>query len=126
MYESKLEISEVDIMPIKPKKGLVAFASVTLAEWVDNRLVPTMYLGAIGVYRFLDKEGYYVRYPKKEVTESRSFDIYHPVNKQIGDLMSGKIVEAATEIFKVISEKQKKKLTESVNENLDSNTVLQK
>ena len=126
MYESKLEISEVDIMPIKPKKGLVAFASVTLSEWVDNRLVPTIYLGAIGVYKFLDKEGYYVRYPKKEVTESRSFDIYHPVNKQIGDLMSGKIVDATTDIFKVISEKQKKKLMESVNENIDSNTVLQK
>tara|TARA_R110000824_G_scaffold16676_4_gene68838 strand:- start:1451 stop:1792 length:342 start_codon:yes stop_codon:yes gene_type:complete len=113
-------------MPIKPKKGLVAFASVTLSEWVDNRLVPTIYLGAIGVYKFLDKEGYYVRYPKKEVTESRSFDIYHPVNKQIGDLMSGKIVDATTDIFKVISEKQKKKLMESVNENIDSNTVLQK
>lgn len=126
MYESKLEISEVDIMPIKPKKGLVAFASVTLSEWVDNRLVPTLYLGAIGVYRFLDKEGYYVRYPKKEVTESRSFDIYHPVNKQIGELLQRKVVEATIDIFKVISEKQKKKLAEKVNENLDNNTVLQK
>lgn len=39
-------ISEVNIVPVKPNNGLVAFASVVLDE--------SLYLGSIGVHSRLD------------------------------------------------------------------------
>jgi len=47
-----MNITEVNITPIKPKDGLVAFASVVL----DN----SVYLSSIAVYARLDGNGYRV------------------------------------------------------------------
>ena len=83
-------ITEVQITPIKPKDGLVAFASVVLEN--------SLYLGFLGVYTRLDGTGYRITYPTKKVGEN-SLNIYHPINKETSRAIEEAIILKAKEIF---------------------------
>lgn len=85
-----MEITEVQLTPIKPKDGLVAFASVV----IDNNL----YLGSIGVYARLNGKGYRITYPKK-LTANKDLDIYHPINRVAGQLIEKAITNKATQLL---------------------------
>jgi DNA-binding cell septation regulator SpoVG len=63
-----LTIDEVNIAFIKPRNGLVGFASLTINE--------SLYLGSIGIHQKLDGTGYRLTYPTKQ-----QVNIYHPINK---------------------------------------------
>lgn len=84
------KITEVQITPIKPNNGLVAFASVVL----DN----SVYLGFIGVYTRLNGEGYRLTYPTKNVGD-RSLNIYHPINRETSKAIEEAIIAKISEIF---------------------------
>jgi len=73
-------VSEITIIPLKPKNGLVALASCVIDE--------KFYIGSIGIYTKL-KGGYRLTYPTKKVGE-RSINICHPI-----DLVTGKAIEDA-------------------------------
>ena len=85
-----MKITEIQITPIKPNNGLVAFASVVL----DN----SVYLGFIGVYTRLNGEGYRLTYPTKNVGD-RSLNIYHPINRETSKAIEEAIIAKITEIF---------------------------
>jgi DNA-binding cell septation regulator SpoVG len=82
-------ISEVTIIPLKPNKGLVALASCVL----DGKL----YLGSIGIYTKL-KGGYRLTYPNKKVGEN-AINIFHPINRETGDLIEKAIVAEYEKLF---------------------------
>lgn len=73
-------------MPIKPKDGLVAFASLVL----DGCL----FLGSIGIYMRLDGSGYRITYPTKPVG-GRNLHIFHPINRELGTAIERAILENA-------------------------------
>ena len=77
-------------MPIKPKDGLVAFASLVLED--------CLYLGSIGIYTRLDGSGYRITYPTK-IVNGRSMDIYHPISRGLGKAIEQAILEKAALIF---------------------------
>ncbi|MFW6026988.1 MAG: septation protein SpoVG family protein [Candidatus Woesearchaeota archaeon] len=85
-----MKIKEVQIKPIKPKKGLVAFASVV----IENSL----YLGSIGVYTKLNGQGYRITYPNKKLGD-RYIDIYHPINKKVGLKIEEAITKKAEKVL---------------------------
>jgi len=85
-----MTISEIQIMPVKPKDGLVAFASAV----IENNL----YLGFIGVYTRLSGEGYRITYPTKKIGE-KSVNIYHPINKETSQVIEQAIIERAKKVF---------------------------
>ena len=89
MGEEKTKVSEVTIIPIKPKNGLVALASCVL----DNKI----YLGSIGIYTKL-KGGYRLTYPNKKVGEN-AINLYHPITKETGDAVEKAIVEKYEELM---------------------------
>jgi DNA-binding cell septation regulator SpoVG len=78
-----MKITEIQITPIKPKDGLVAFASVV----VENSL----YLGSLGVYTRVDGSGYRITYPTKKIGE-KNINIYHPINKQTSKAIEEAII----------------------------------
>lgn len=80
---NEIKITEISIIPLKPKNGLVALASCVF----DDRL----YLSSIGIYTKL-KGGYRLTYPTKKIGEG-SINIYHPINKEIGQIIEKIIVE---------------------------------
>jgi DNA-binding cell septation regulator SpoVG len=69
----KDKVSEIQIVPPKPKDGLVAFASFTF----DN----LFYFACIGIYT-RPQGGYRLTYPTRK-TFNGSLPIFHPINKEI-------------------------------------------
>src|SRR5688572_26570668 len=70
-----MNVTEVDIAFVKPKDGLIAFASVVL----DDQL----YLSGIAVHRKLNGSGYRLTYPTRKVGTAE-FNLFHPIRRQIG------------------------------------------
>jgi len=70
-----MQVTEVDVAFVKPKDGLVAFASVVL----DDQL----YLGGIAIHRKLVGDGYRLTYPTRKVGETH-FDLFHPIRRPLG------------------------------------------
>ncbi len=85
-----MKITEIQIIPIKPQNGLVAFASVVF----DNCL----YLGSIGVYSRLDGTGYRLTYPMKKIGD-KNINIYHPINREASEAIEKAIIAKAREIL---------------------------
>lgn len=85
-----MKITEVQIVPIKPNNGLVAFASVV----ADNGL----YLGSLGVYTRLDGSGYRITYPTKKIG-NKDINIYHPINKETSKVIEEAIISKAEKIL---------------------------
>jgi len=85
-----MNISEIQITPIKPMNGLVAFASCI----INNNI----YLGSIGILTRLDG-GYRLTYPTKN-TSNKQINIYHPINLETGKILEEKIVNKYKEVMK--------------------------
>ncbi len=85
-----MKITEVQIVPIKPNNGLVAFASVV----ADSGL----YLGSIGVYTRIDGTGYRITYPTKKIG-NKNINIYHPINKETSRAIEKAIILEAERIL---------------------------
>lgn len=84
------KITEIQIIPIKPKDGLIGFASVV----VDSKL----YLSSIGIHKKLDGSGFRITYPTKKVGEI-NIDIFHPITRDFSLIIEQAIVRKANEIF---------------------------
>lgn len=89
-------VTSVNIQPVKPSRGLVAFASVTIDD--------SLYLGSIAVYTRPDGS-YRLLYPDKKVGD-RSMDIFHPINRSASKQIEEVIFKKCDEIFESDKEKQ--------------------
>lgn len=85
-----MKVSEVQIRPVKPKDGLVAFASLVVNDEV--------FLGSIAIYKRLGARGYRLTYPTKAVGE-KDFEIYHPISRDAGSAISEAILKKAEQIL---------------------------
>lgn len=85
-----MDVSEVNITPVKTSGSLVAFASCV----IDGSL----YLGSIGLHSLLDGTGYRIVYPTKKVG-NRQMHICHPITKQSGQAIEKAIVEKMNKLF---------------------------
>ena len=83
-------VSEVNITPVKPTDGLVAFASCV----INGQL----YVGSLGVHQLLNGTGYRVTYPTKKVG-TRQLNLFHPVTKEAGMLIEQAIVNKCVDLF---------------------------
>lgn len=98
------KISEVQIIPIKPNDGLIAFASCVLYD--------CLYISSMGVHTKLDNTGYRLTYPTKKVGD-RDINIYHPITKNL----SKAIEKAVFSKLKDVTEKSNDRYHYSQNSN---------
>jgi len=92
MKMNKLEISEIQIIPVKPKDGLVAFSSCV----INNAL----YIGNIAVYTSQSaRSGFRLVYPVKILPNGKEIHCVHPINKEAGELISKAIIGKFKEIL---------------------------
>lgn len=68
-----MKITEIQITPIRPRDGLVGFASFVLND--------CLYCGSIGIYT-RPEGSYRLTYPTRK-TSGGSFNIFYPINKQV-------------------------------------------
>ena len=82
-------ITEVNITPVKPQNGLVAFASFVYRD--------ALYCTSIGIFT-RPKGGYRLLYPTKEVA-GRQLDIYHPISNSVGSQIEKEIITKYEEVM---------------------------
>ncbi len=85
-----MQITEIQIIPLKPKEGLVGFASCVVDEW--------LYLGSIGIMTRLSG-GYRLTYPTKLIGNN-SINLFHPLNKDVGQQIETEIINKYEEVMK--------------------------
>ncbi len=86
----EIKISEIQIIPVKPKDGLVAFASFVLDQ--------KYYVGSVAVFTRLTGEGFRLVYPAKKVGE-RNINIFYPINSETGSALEKAISEKVNKMF---------------------------
>ena len=85
-----MKISEIQIIPVKPQDGLVAFVSFVLDE--------SIYLGSIAILT-RPEGGYRLVYPTKKVG-LRSLNIFHPINKEFANLIEKEVFVKFEDVMK--------------------------
>lgn len=84
-----MTISEIQIFPVKPKDGLIAFASCVLDE--------RYFVGSIGVFTKLSG-GYRLVYPTKQVGE-RQMHLHHPITREASHAVEEAIFRKVEAVF---------------------------
>ena len=69
------EVSEVEFIPIKPRKGLIGFASCV----VDGKF----YIGGLGVHTALNGEKLRLTWPCRKIG-TVNIPLCHPINREAG------------------------------------------
>ncbi|MCR4330218.1 MAG: SpoVG family protein [Candidatus Roizmanbacteria bacterium] len=87
----KDRITELQIVPVKPSNGLVGFASLVF----DGCL----YLGSIGIYT-RPEGGYRLTYPTRKTTNS-SFNVFHPINKDVAQQIERAVIKKFEDVTKM-------------------------
>lgn len=78
------KVSEISIVPIRNRNGLVAFASCV----IDDKI----HVGGIGIYTRMDGAGYRLTYPNKKLNKS-SIKLCYPINRTVGEAILRAITE---------------------------------
>jgi len=86
----KPKITEIQIIPIKPQNGLVAFASFVLNDG--------LYLGSIGIIT-RPQGGYRLTYPTKKVG-TKNLNIFYPINKAFAEEIERSVLKKLEEVMK--------------------------
>lgn len=82
-------LSEVNVTPIKPQGGLIAFASIVIDE--------SIYLSSIAVH--LRPDGSYrLLYPTKRIGE-RTVNFFHPINRETSKRIEAAVFKKCEEIY---------------------------
>lgn len=89
----EIVVSEVQIIPVKPKGGLVAFASCV----IDSQF----YVGDIAIYTRPNGEDYRLVYPCKVLPNGKRINCFHPINREAAD----KVTQAIIAVFRDLTEK---------------------
>jgi DNA-binding cell septation regulator SpoVG len=84
------EITEIEIIPVKPKGGLICFASFVLDQ--------KYYLSSVAIYTRLDGSGYRLVYPTKKVG-NKNINIFHPINNRVSKIIDEAVIEKVNVLF---------------------------
>ena len=84
-------ISEIEIIPIKPHNGLLAFTSFILNH--------AFYIGDVAIYSRLNKPGYRLVYPAKVLANGAKVNCFHPINKDIGQVIEDAVVKKYSDLI---------------------------
>ena len=101
MNKCQISILEIQIVPIKPQNGLIAFASAV----INNQF----YISNIAVYTSPSaKDGYRLVYPDKILPNGKRVNCFHPINQEAGEKIKNAIISKFKELMeKVINGNEK-------------------
>jgi stage V sporulation protein G len=88
----ELIVSEIQIIPVKPKDGLIAFASCI----INNQF----YLGNIAIYTSpSSNDGFRLVYPIKLLPTGKQIYCAHPINRRAGEVIHNAVVGRYNELL---------------------------
>ncbi|MBU0896200.1 MAG: SpoVG family protein [Candidatus Omnitrophica bacterium] len=89
--KDQIEISEIEIISVKPHHGLLCFVS-----FVFNG---ALYIGDVALYG-RPSGGYRLVYPSKTLPNGCKISCVHPLNKEVGGTIEQAIIEAYYDLMK--------------------------
>jgi stage V sporulation protein G len=90
---SDISVSEIQIVPVRPNNGLVAFASCV----VNNSL----YLGNIALYTSpSNTSGFRLVYPAKILPNGKEINCVHPINRETGAAITAAIIDKYEDLIR--------------------------
>lgn len=85
-------VTEIELIPIKAKQGLVFFGNFVL----DNRY----FVGNVAIYSKLDKPGEFrLVYPTKTLKNGRQIPVFYPIDHKVSDEIETAVSEKARELL---------------------------
>lgn len=87
-----MKISEIQITPIKPSNGLVAFASFT----IDN----SIYCGSVGIVT-RPNGSYRLLYPSRKIA-NQNMNLFYPITKACGQTISQAVIAKYEDVLKAV------------------------
>lgn len=91
-----MRVTEVNVVPIRPKDGLVAFASCVIDD--------SLYLGSIAVHT-RPSGGYRLVFPTKLIGNTK-LNLFNPITKSAGIAIDMAVTKKCDEIFGKCDEEQ--------------------
>lgn len=85
-------VTEINIYPLKPKGGLVAFGSCLFAERLS--------LNSIAIYTKPDGSGYRLVYPSKMLPNGKQINLFYPIDKATGKTIEHVIIRTFEDLMK--------------------------
>lgn len=87
-----IQISEIQIIPVKPTHGLVAFASCIINNF--------LYIGNIALYTSPSIPGSFrLVYPSKTLPNGKEINCVHPISKEAGEAITEAVIGKYKEIL---------------------------
>ena len=90
MKRIQYEIKEIQVVPIKPQNGVVAFASFVLFD--------SIYCGSVAIVT-RPQGGYRLLYPAKKLY-GRSISVCHPIDKELGSAIEKVVIAKYEDVTK--------------------------
>ena len=88
----EIVVSEIQIIPVKPKDGLVAFASCVVNH--------QFYIGNVAIYTSpTSQDGFRLVYPLKTLPTGKELNCVYPINRETGDTVSKAVVGKYKELL---------------------------
>jgi DNA-binding cell septation regulator SpoVG len=96
-----VSLSEIEITPVKPREGLLAFTSFVLNG--------AFYTGDIAIYSRPSGEGYRLVYPIRVLPNGAKVNIFHPIRKDVAQEIEERVSEAYQELLNKVGEGRKRR-----------------
>lgn len=87
----KIILSEIQILPVKPQNGLVAFASFVLNG--------QFYIGNVAIYTTIDGCDYRLVYPDKNLPNGKKINLFHPISREAGESIKEVVINKYKEFI---------------------------
>lgn len=95
---NEIVISEIQIVPVKPKNGLVAFASCV----INNQF----YFGNIAIHTsFASPDGFTLVFPSKTLPTGKQIQSFYPINRQTYEAVKKAIIKKFEELMNKVNSK---------------------
>jgi DNA-binding cell septation regulator SpoVG len=96
-----VRLSEIQIVPVRPRKGLLAFVS-----FIVNG---SFYVADVAVYSGLGQNGYRLVYPMRTLPNGAKVNVFHPIKKDVAQEIERQVSEAYQELLAKVEEAQRRR-----------------
>lgn len=94
-----LKISDIQIMPIVPRDGLVAIASFIINE--------CLFVGDVAIFTsFTNPLGFRLLYPDKILKNGKRINCVHPITKEAGQVISEAVIDEYKKLMAKLGERR--------------------
>ena len=98
---TRAEVSEIQIVPVKPHNGLLAFVSFVIND--------SLLCGDIAIYSRLGQEGFRLVYPIRILPNGARVNIFHPIKKDVAEAIEDQVSKAYEELLLKVEEGRKQR-----------------